>query len=188
MDMVQLISEKLADFVIHEGKAEEEDREVLVYGNMLFIANIINGILVLIIGFLFKRCICSIVFFASFAIMREQTGGYHAKTHLGCNLVLGINTALVMTAVRFFGNNLRVAWGLLIISAALGLITFMLFAPREHENKKLEQYSKDILKKRSIIVWLIISVVQLVLLLCGRTEYSLTVGLSMVSVSLALLV
>ena len=120
--------------------------------------------------------------------MREQTGGYHARTHLGCNLILGINTALVMTAVRFFGNSLKAAWGLLIISVALGLITFILFAPREHENKKLEQYSKDTLKKRSIIVWLIISVSQMVLLLCGRTEHSLTVGLSIVSVSLALLV
>ena len=63
--------------------------------------------------------------------MREQTGGYHARTHLGCNLILGINTALVMTAVRFLGNNPKAAWGLMIISVAFGLITFILFAPRE---------------------------------------------------------
>ena len=118
--------------------------------------------------------------------MREQTGGYNARTHLGCNLVLGINTALVMTAVRFFGNNLRAAWGLLIISVAFGLITFILFAPREHENKKLEQYSKDTLKKRSIIVWLIMTVLQVVLLLYGWKEYSMAVSSSVVSVSFAL--
>ncbi len=92
-----------------------------------------------------------------------------------------------MTAVGFYGNSLKAAWGILIISATLGLVMFLLFAPREHENKKLEQYSKDTLKKRSVIVLTIVSVLQLILLLCGRSEYSVTVGFSVVSVSMALL-
>ena len=186
--MIESISEKITDLIIKEGIEKDNNREVLVYGIILIISDIINTMVVVVIGFVFGRLFSSLIFFSSFAIMREQTGGYHASTHVGCNLVLGINTALVMTAVRFFGNNLRAAWGLLIISAAFGLITFMLFAPREHENKKLEQYSKDALKKRSIIVWLIVSVVQIVLLICGRTEYAMSVSLSMISVSLALLV
>jgi len=186
--MIESISEKITDLIIKEGIEKDNNREVLVYGIILIISDIINTMVVVVIGLVFGRLFSSLIFFASFAIMREQTGGYHAKTHLGCNLVLGINTALVMTAVRFFGNNLRVAWGLLIISAALGLTSFMLFAPREHENKKLEQYSKDALKKRSIIVWLIVSVVQLTLLLCGRTEYAVAVGLSILSVAIALVV
>jgi len=186
--LIELLSKKIADFIIAQNVDEADNRDVLIYGNTLVISDLVSIIVILIIGLIFDRLICSIIFFLSFAIMREQSGGYHARTHIGCNLVLGINTALVMTAVRFFGNNLRVAWGLLIISAALGLTSFMLFAPREHENKKLEQYSKDALKKRSIIVWLIVSVVQIVLLLCGHTEYAVSVGLSMVSVSIALLV
>ncbi|MCR4813593.1 MAG: accessory gene regulator B family protein [Lachnospiraceae bacterium] len=186
--MIQKISEKLADFVIKEGFIDEKNRDVLVYGNILLISDVVNFFVIIAMGLLFDKLICSLVFFSSFVILRGQTGGYHAKTNLGCNMVLGINTALVMTAVRFFGNSLKAARGLLIISVAFGLITFMLFAPREHENKKLEQYSKDILKKRSIIVWLIMTVLQVVLLLSDQTEYSLSVGLSMVSVSLALLV
>ena len=126
--------------------------------------------------------------FLAFAIMREQTSGYHAHTHLGCNLVLGINTAIVMTAVRFFGNNLKITWGVFAAAAVFGLTMFMLYAPREHENKKHEQYSKDILKKRSIVVWLIMIVLQVILLLFDKTEYALSVSLSVLSVSLALLV
>ena len=186
--MIQKISEKLADFVIKEGFIAEKNRDVLVYGNILLISDVVNFFVIIAMGVLFDKLFCSLVFFSSFVILRGQTGGYHAKTNLGCNMVLGINTALVMTAVRFFGNNLRAARGLLIISAAFGLITFMLFAPREHENKKLERYSKDILKKRSIIVWLIVSVVQIVLLICGRTEYAVAVGLSILSVAIALVV
>ena len=186
--MIEKVSKKLVDFIVRESSKKDNDREIIEYGMILLISDVINNIVVIAIGFLFGKVLCSLVFFVSFALMREQTGGYHAKTHLGCNLVLGINTAFVMTAVRFFGNNLRAAWGLLIISTAFGLITFMLFAPREHENKKLEQYSKDALKKRSIIVWLIISFIQLVLLQSGRTEYAVSVGMSMISVSLALLV
>ncbi len=185
--MIESISEKITDLIIKEGIEKENNRDILVYGIILIISDIINTMVVVVIGLVFGRLFSSLIFFSSFAIMREQTGGYHARTHIGCNLVLGINTVLVMTAVRFLGNNPKAAWGLMIISVAFGLITFMLFAPREHENKKLEQYSKDALKKRSIIVWLIVSVFQLVLLLCGHTEYSLTVGLSVVSVSVALL-
>ena len=186
--MIETVSKKLVDFIVRESSKKDNDREIIEYGMILLISDVINNIVVIAIGFLFGKVLCSLVFFVSFALMREQTGGYHAKTHLGCNLVLGINTALVMTAVRFFGNNLKIAWGVFAAAAVFGLITFMLLAPREHENKKLEQYSKDILKKRSIIVWLIISVVQLVLLLCGRTEYAVSVGLSMISVADALYV
>lgn len=55
------------------------------------------------------------------------------------------------------------------MSAAFRLITFILFTPKEYDNKKLEQH-RGYSEKEKYYRLADYFFVQLVLLLCGRTE------------------
>ena len=100
--MFHAISEKIAEFIIGENEEQKDNREVLIYGIEILISDVVNLIVVLLTGLLFGHILCSLVFFISFAVLREKTGGYHANTHLKCNMVLAINTILVMLVITWF--------------------------------------------------------------------------------------
>ena len=62
--MIELLSKKIADFIIAQNADEAENRDVLIYGNTLVISDLVSIIVILIIGLVFDRLICSFLFFS----------------------------------------------------------------------------------------------------------------------------
>ena len=185
--MVQKICEKITNLIIKEGIEDESQRDVLLYGSALLISNITNILVVLFIGMILSELLNAIVFFFFFILLREQTGGYHAGSPLGCNTVLGINTVIALLIIKVLKSHIQIA---LIVSgfiAAFSLYIFYRYAPKEHRNKNLSENSKTLFKRRSIVVWGISVVFLSLLLLHGHTELSLDISMSLISVSVALL-
>jgi accessory gene regulator B len=185
--MLHAISERIADFIISDNDDQKDERDVLIYGTEVLLSDIINFLVVILTGLLFGHVLCSLVFFVSFAALRKRTGGYHANTHLRCNIVLLINTVLVMLLIMWLSLQKNI---IVIVTAAAVFcgISLWLIAPVDNVNKKLDDNSKYRLKKQSMIVWSIMSVMVVILTMFGCFEYSIAISSGMMSTVVALFV
>jgi accessory gene regulator B len=184
--MLQVICERITDFIVKNNEKEQVDSEILRYGIELFMSDLLNFLVVFVISALFGHIVFGMFFFLTFAIMRKRTGGYHANTHLGCNIVLGTNTMIVMLVITLLGHNSNIMWGFLIVATIYSGISFLLLAPKENKNKQLDKDSRKLLKKRSMIIWLILCSVNVVLAFYDHDGFSMTLSCSMLSVAFAL--
>ncbi|MBR0131913.1 MAG: accessory gene regulator B family protein [Lachnospiraceae bacterium] len=185
--MFHAISEKIAEFIISENEEQKSNREVLIYGIEILISDVVNLFVVLLTGLLFGHILCSLVFFISFAVLREKTGGYHADTHLKCNMVLAINTVLVMLVITWLTDKDYMQY-IVVAAAVFSGIVIGMFSPRDNVNKRLDDYSKRRNKIQSLIIFFMLCSIMVILGALGYKAYSLTVSLSMLSVAIALMV
>jgi len=185
--MFHAISEKIAEFIIGEKEEQKDNREVLIYGIEILISDVVNLFVVLLTGLLFGHILCSLVFFISFAVLREKTGGYHADTHLKCNIVLAINTILVMLVIKWFSakDNIVV---IVIAAAVFSGIVIGIFSPRDNVNKRLDAESKRKFKIQSLIIWFAMCIVMAIVEVLEFDEYLLAIASSMTSTAVAILI
>lgn len=78
--MLIQITKYIVKILLHEKIITQEDVEVYEYGCQITLANIINFIIVLVIGLIFKSVIQAGIFYLSFISLRIFCGGYHANS------------------------------------------------------------------------------------------------------------
>ena len=185
--MFHAISEKIAEFIIGENEEQKDNREVLIYGIEILISDVVNLFVVLLTGLLFGHILCSLVFFISFAVLREKTGGYHADTHLKCNMVLAINTVLVMLVITWLTDKDYMKY--IVVAAAVSSgIVIGIFSPRDNVNKRLDAESKRKFKIQSLIIWFAMCIVMAIVEVLEFDEYLLAIASSMTSTAVAILI
>lgn len=154
--MVKFLSEKIADFFIGDTEEYKHERDVYVYGCEVLCSVLLNIIVVCAVGVIFRNLFGCMVFFASFAIVRHFSGGYHANTHLKCNLILLINCIAVMEMItlavmyRMLGNVLS------CLAMVFAVVVIYKFAPMDNENKEIPMEKRKGLKQKSVIVVLVL--------------------------------
>ena len=184
--MFHAISERIADFILSENEEQKDNREVLIYGIEILISDVVNLFVVLLTGLLFGHILCSLVFFISFAVLREKTGGYHADTHLKCNVVLFINTVMVMFIISWLTDKDYMLF-IVVAAAVFSGIVIGIFSPRDNVNKRLDADSKKKFKLQSLTIWGFLCITMVITGTSGHFEFLITIALSMTSVAVAIL-
>lgn len=118
----------------------EEEKEVCAYGMELIIAGIISVALVLIIGLITGNIWYAVVYNIMMIVIRLYTGGYHADTHVGCNVcycMAFIISMVLLKAQTYIKSDVAI-W----LVALAGYLIIVLNAPLEHHNKKLTMKQK----------------------------------------------
>lgn len=145
--MLHTSSKRIASFFVLNNLISNEDAPVYAYGIELMLATILNTIVVCAIGIALGRFIETILFLASFAVLRSFGGGYHASTHVKCLLVLVASFAANMVVLRIVPADY-----ILVTSLVLQLVSIHLifkYAPVESENKPLSDKEKQSYKMKS---------------------------------------
>lgn len=87
---------------------------------------------------------------------KYYSGGYHANTHLKCNLILFINCVAVMGIItlavmyRMLGNVLS------CLAMVFAAVVIYKFAPMDNENKEIPMEKREGLKQKSVIAVLVL--------------------------------
>lgn len=146
--------EKILDSMETQGMiSSTEERVVKRYGMELLFNAIVNTAGILLQGFLLGRPWHTIVFYCTYLLLKRDTGGYHAESHLGC--ILQFNCACLALFLTYQYGFLPiwhpgVLWGL--------FVCVFLFAPIISTNKKIsfEQYQVHKMRARIKTVLFII--------------------------------
>lgn len=138
--MIHSVALVIADFFVSKDVITEEEKEVCAYGMELIISGIISVALVLIIGLITGNIWYAVVYNIMMVVIRLYTGGYHADTHVGCNVcycMAFIISMVLLKAQTYIKSDVAI-W----LVALAGYLIIVLNAPLEHHNKKLTMKQK----------------------------------------------
>ena len=139
--MIHSVALVIADFFASKDVITEEEKEVCAYGMELIISGIISVALVLIIGLITGNICYAVVYNIMMIVIRMYTGGYHADTHVGCNVCYCMAFLISIALLRgqmYIKNDITI-W----MVAMAGYLIIVLNAPLEHHNKKLTMKQKQ---------------------------------------------
>lgn len=131
--MIHQCSNRLTDFLLNKNIVSDEDREIYIYGFEAMLSTVVNAFLILIIGIVTGLLKETLIFLLGFALLRVYSGGYHARTHIGCILtfagIYGISMAIVTLLPEQYTSLVSLSAG------ALSLLFILVYAPIEHKNR-----------------------------------------------------
>ena len=169
--MLENLAKSTARFFVSQNIVKSEYEEIYAYGMEIILSTVFNGLIVLIIAILSDTVLLSLLFFTAFILMRRSAGGYHAKTHIGCMMILIAVHLMFMVLINVIPDSIIPI--LSYFSIAYSCISVYLFAPVEHPNKPVSSDDRRKLRMKSLVYILSISVVDLLMIFCAHYEVSL---------------
>lgn len=169
--MLENLAKSTARFFVSQNIVKSEYEDIYAYGMEILLSTVINGVIVLFIAILSDTVLPSLLFFTAFILMRRSAGGYHAKTHIGCMMILIAVHLMFMVLINVIPDSIIPI--LSYFSIAYSCISVYLFAPIEHPNKPLSSGDRRKLRVKSLIYILSISVVDLLMIFCVHYDVSL---------------
>ena len=86
----------ITNYYVRKNVITEDKRDIYFYGFKLIISDIINYAIIIILGIVLNRLIESVAFLISLCVLRQFSGGFHAKTFWLCRLSMIITYICVM--------------------------------------------------------------------------------------------
>lgn len=183
--MVTRMSKGVSSFFITQGIIPVEDREIYDYSFEVLISTVLSFLALFVFALLSKTLFYALFFLAGFMPLRLVAGGYHAKSHSRCFLILMGIYALLLLAIyilTFFSMIIVIAM-IVIVS----VLMVFLFAPSEDKNNPVSTENKNKYKKKSrlFIVFYATFIFSLLVIVPDKSiAFSIAAGVLSVSISL----
>jgi accessory gene regulator B len=162
---------------------DKEDIEIYEYGLEILLLTIFEVVSIIVISIFLNKLFVTLLFLLSFCVLRLFAGGYHAKTSGRCYLeFLAVYTIYLIT--QYLSLPLTVVP---IAFSAISELVILLYAPVDHENKRL---SRETAKRCRLISILVVSVETLavVILFLIKSHFTYCISLGQLAAAISLLV
>jgi accessory gene regulator B len=157
--------------------------DIYTYGLELIISFLVTSFIIVVIGIITSQITSSIMFLLVFILLRRFTGGYHAKTHLRCKLC----TVIIYIINLFFINHFEFTYKQIILLVLFGFFVTICFSPVPNEYKPIPIERRPYLKKISVIIYVLLSIIALVLY-NYEVKFSSGIIISLVSVAALIII
>ena len=167
-----------------EGFISKDDLDIYAYGLELFTSTLGNIIILLALSLIFNRLFETLIVLAVMLPMQSYAGGYHAKTHLRCFLIMIIGWFPVMWMIDVF-NNISAA---IVLSVSIAVI--FVLAPVRHVNVPMSAPRRKTVKLFARLICLTLVIVSALLIFFGNstTRFGITISVTMGTLALSMLV
>ena len=140
----------------------DEEKEYYRYGIEITISSLLNIILIIGIGIIFRNVFESIIFLSFFMLIRQFTGGYHADTYFKCNLSFCISFISVLIMYHSTYEKITISLSVYISILCVAIILFL--CPIENVNKPIPKYKRNFFKYVSAILGIVYGIIGTVLI------------------------
>lgn len=159
--MITNLANVIADFFVNNNIISSKEREIYVYGSEAIFSALVNMIIVILSGLIMHEMLNAFIFYAVFLVMRKYCGGYHAKTHLRCNLIFALNILIVLLLIK---NTSVINVSFYVTAIIISNILIFWLAPIVNENKPLESPEIEKYRKIAKIFCLVFTVITVLLI------------------------
>lgn len=144
--MISHISELMLQYLLKSRVINDSDdeKEYYRYGIEITISSLLNIILIIGIGIIFRSVFESIIFLSFFMLIRQFTGGYHADTYFKCNLSFCISFISVLIMYHSTYEKITIPLSVFISILCVAIILFL--CPIENANKPIPKYKRNFFK------------------------------------------
>ncbi|NMA65399.1 MAG: accessory gene regulator B family protein [Clostridiaceae bacterium] len=174
--MISSVSKKITELFINNNIIKSEDKEIYSYGLEYIISSVLPIIFALVISLIIGMTGSVIIYMLTFVLFRIFAGGYHASSHLKCQILFYTTLAINVLIIRLITmlDDTTVKYLTVLISVIASGIIFWL-APIDNENKP---FSKDEYIKFKIRTRILNSIILLGLIIGLRLSINTSVFLS----------
>lgn len=157
--MMKDVINKILMHIISEGYIEKEDWDVYYFGLECMFLKMIHYISYMIIGCLLDS-VREIIISAFILIpLRRKSGGYHAKTKMGCYIF-----SCCMVVMLCMMNKCRMLFWNDFLGMIVADFVIYIMAPIENENRALSELEKNLFRKQSLLLLLITNICYIILM------------------------
>jgi accessory gene regulator B len=184
--VIAKMSHKVSSFIIDHGIISETDRDVYEYSFEILFSTFSSTVALVILSIASATELNTLLFLLGFVPLRLVAGGYHAKTHFICLLILMFTYAIFLIIVSFIPANYIIP--ATITSFLLAGVLVFLLAPSDSTNKPLSSKETIRFKTKSRIAIACYSiVVGLTTLFISDKHNALSLVLGTLSVGISLI-
>ena len=148
--MIKKAAAGYAGWLCANGIVAPEKNKIYAYGMELVLSGLVNVLSVLLISILLFHPVDGLIFLVAFIPLRTTAGGYHANSHLSCNLVF-LGTFIVLEALGYWLQKYCTI-PLYLATAVISLVTLLILPPSEAKNKPLTLEQRRRNRRRSLIL------------------------------------
>ncbi|MDR1328917.1 MAG: accessory gene regulator B family protein [Oscillospiraceae bacterium] len=166
---------RIASFFIAQGAAEEDDRDIYVYGLTIGLSTAVNILVTAVIGVICGIPLKMLAYILPYTALRLSAGGSHANSFWGCvsvSAVIQITTALL---ILYTPENLQAPAAAILLAVTAALI--FKFAPVEHPNRPISTPERAGFRLRARATILAEALVCLTLILLQIRVYPFCIAL-----------
>ncbi|QHQ62496.1 hypothetical protein Ana3638_18325 [Anaerocolumna sedimenticola] len=174
--MFSKASVSLTNRLIKNNMIKQEDFEIYQFGIENFLMRACHIVSYLILGICFRLLPELVIFLIAFVPLRENSGGYHAKTPLKCYFLSCLAVLTFLCLVRF--SPVSIMEYSAILSLASSLILFLI-VPVESENKPLDDTELTYYKSKAGFLIIIELALVLIFKMLLWNELSFIITLSL---------
>lgn len=183
--MISYLSRCMVGILLKNKIIQEYQIKIYIYGFEVFISSCITFLITILSGVILNCVLASLVYFITFAVLRQICGGYHAKSYLSCNILFMISTIFVLLFFRYIPI---VAFEIPhYIFITLWVMCVFAYAPIENENKPLNNHQKALFRKISRFLCIILTLISCLFYIL-KTPYAILFDTTLLVISLAILV
>lgn len=174
----EVVVDKIIENLMENNSIDAADVEVYKFGVEATLLKALHYTSYLVIALYMNKLLEFAVIFAVFYIFRRNTGGFHAKTRIGCYL---FSCAVIFFSL--FATKLSFGWWGMTTVALLDLIVLLVLSPVQHCNRKLDTEDIVCFQRRLKIISLVFVIVYAVTTKMGGMYLIelYTIGLTMVT-------
>ncbi len=171
--------EKAVNCLVKENTASPEDVEIYRFGVEVTFLKTMHLFSDFLIAVCMKKVPEFLIIFGIFCAFRRNTGGYHAKTRVGCYVFSCLAVAAALEATEAEVRLLYIC----MISLCEAVI-LILISPVENENRPLDEEEISCFKKRLYILTAIYFTALIITIKMGYFQllWLFTIGLSLTTI------
>lgn len=149
--MIHQIAERITKKIRNKNIIEDQETEIIQYGTEVLLSSMLGIAIILLVSLITGYIWHGVIFLILFILIRMYSGGYHADSYVRCNVsfVLTYIMSILLWRLCLVYHMEWKIWLLTIV----GFVLTGHYAPVENHNKCIEESSKIIYKKISILIY-----------------------------------
>lgn len=155
----EILIEKIIENLVDNNSIDAADVDVYKFSVETTLLKVLHYTSYFVIALCMDKFLEFAIIFYVFYIFRRNTGGFHAKTRLGCYL---FSCAVIFLSL--FATDLDFNWWIAAIISILDLIILLILSPVQNSNRNLDTEEIKYFRHRLRTLSVIFSVVYIVTL------------------------
>lgn len=174
------LANTITNYYIQKNIIAEEKREIYSYGFKLIFSDVINYMIIILLGIILNRLIESVAFLITLCGVRKFSGGFHAKSFWLCRLSM-IITCLCVILLTDIVTYTGFETVIVIFVNVISVVFITIFAPVIHPNKPLSDKQKHNNKIKSVITSIVMSIVSIAIV-AKDMKFGVTISITLLAV------
>lgn len=171
--MIQRLVDKIINRQIKNKTILENEVNIYRYGYFLLFEILINIIISIFIGMMFRDMETILVFLFMYVPLRTYSGGWHANKLWKCTLISNLILVIAEVIINYWIEYIFVTNGLFV--AIWCVVLILVFSPVDTETKILNEVEKKIYKRKTYVIAMIQICIMCFCIVFSKNKYSIII-------------